>query len=67
MMKQCGYCGEWHTSLEGCRLVPNNGFAPQPLPAMCPAPFRGDDGTERQCIERGHCGCDSNPTTAKGG
>jgi|GEM_PF-4786918 len=25
--------------------------------ACCPYPFMGDDGTERQCIERGHCGC----------
>jgi len=24
----------------------------------CPFPIKGDDGTIKQCIERGHCGCD---------
>jgi hypothetical protein len=26
--------------------------------APCPYPITGDDGTAKQCIERGHCGCD---------
>ena len=27
-------------------------------PTPCPYPITGDDGTAKQCIERGHCGCD---------
>ena len=26
----------------------------------CPFPWRGDEGTIRQCVERGHCGCGEN-------
>jgi hypothetical protein len=24
---------------------------------VCPRPFTSDDGTQSQCVERGHCGC----------
>jgi hypothetical protein len=29
-----------------------------PRPGTCPYAWSGDDGTAKQCVERGHCGCD---------
>lgn len=25
--------------------------------SVCPFPIQGDDGSQKQCSERGHCGC----------
>ena len=27
------------------------------LKGLCPRPFDGDDGSQKACIEKGHCGC----------
>ena len=50
MMKQCVYCGEWHTSLEGCRIVPNNGLASQPLGDWRDAEIERLRGLLRQAV-----------------
>src|ERR1039458_5316789 len=28
------------------------------VPGTCPAPWPGDDGSAKRCVQCGHCGCD---------
>lgn len=28
------------------------------VPGTCPREWPGDDGSAKQCVQRGHCGCD---------
>lgn len=37
---------------------------PSTTAAPCPLPIGDDDGTAKQCIDRGHCGCDSQASAA---
>jgi len=28
------------------------------VPGTCPYPIHGDDGSAKDCVRKGHCGCD---------
>lgn len=63
-------CGDWHVEFRAdyhdpesdeCMLLARdawNAARRGSAHRRCPVPIPGDDGTAKQCIGRGHCGCD---------